>query len=116
MGALACMELLSRRLQQYAEACALGVNSFNWASAKHLSSSSSSLDLVPPEMRSYCRSSQWGGAGARKLTSETKDTRSCRRTWCGGVAAAAALVGRHSGGSVGHGDEGTGNGEERRRG
>ena len=53
MGALACMELVSRRLQQNTEACAHGADAPNWASAKHFSGSSSSLDLVPQEMRSY---------------------------------------------------------------
>ena len=52
MGALACMELVSRRPQQYTEAFAHGPDAPNWASAKHFSGSSASLDLVPPEMRS----------------------------------------------------------------
>ena len=37
MGALACMELVSRRLQQYSEACAHGADAPNWASAKSTS-------------------------------------------------------------------------------
>ena len=53
MGALACMVLVSRRLPQFTEACAHGADADNWASAKHFSGSSSSLDLVPPKMRSY---------------------------------------------------------------
>ena len=35
MGALACMELVNRRLQQYTEACAHGADAPNSASAKH---------------------------------------------------------------------------------
>ena len=48
MGAMACMELVNHRLQQYTEAQAHGADAPNWASAKHFSGSSSSLDLVPP--------------------------------------------------------------------
>ena len=51
MGALACMELVSRRLQQYTEANPHGTDAPNWAGAKHISGVSSSLDLVLPEMR-----------------------------------------------------------------
>ena len=53
MGASACLELASRRPQQYTEAFAHEPDAANWASAKHFSGSSSSLNLVPPKMRSY---------------------------------------------------------------
>ena len=46
MGALACMELVSRRLQQFSDAHAHGADALLWACAKHFSGSSSSLALV----------------------------------------------------------------------
>ena len=67
MGALACAELVKRRLQQSTEANAHGADAPNWASAK-LSDSSSSLDLVPPGDAIVCESSQQGGGGTRKFT------------------------------------------------
>ena len=76
MGALACKELVSRRLQQYTEE----PTPPNWASAEHVSGSSSSLDLVPPEMS---ESSQQGGGKARKFTCAVQDTRGWRQSWLG---------------------------------
>ena len=58
MGALACMELVNRRLQQYTEANAHGADAPNWTSAKRFSGSSSSLDLLPPGDAIVCESSQ----------------------------------------------------------
>ena len=77
MGALACMELVSRRLQQYTVAHAHGADASNWARAKHFSGSSSSLDLVPLEVRSYTGRLS-GERGARTHTSEMKDTQLAR--------------------------------------
>ena len=68
MGALACAELVKRRLQQSTEANAHGADAPNWASAKLSSDSSSSLDLVPPGDAIVCESSQQGGGGTRKFT------------------------------------------------
>ena len=82
MGALACMELVNRRLQQYTEACAHGADAPNSASAKHVSGSSSSLDLVPPGDAIVCESSHQGGGGTQTFTCEIKDTRS--QPWRGG--------------------------------
>ena len=63
MGALSCMELVSRRLQQYTEAYAHGGDAPNEASAKYFSLGASGDALVS-------KSSQWRGGGARKQTSE----------------------------------------------
>ena len=63
MGAPACMELVSRRLQQHTEAYAHGADASNWASARHFSGSSTSLDL---EMQSYAsRLGREGGSRQR---------------------------------------------------
>ena len=115
IGALACMDLISRRLQQNAEAYAHGGDAFNWASAKHISGSSTSLNLVPPEMRSYA-------SRLSREQAELENRRTRAKTYAAGsspgvdAAAAAVLVGRLPGGAVGHCDEGKGTGNKGGRG
>ena len=109
------MELVSRRLQQHTEACAHGADRTNWARAKHFSSSSSSLDLVPPETRS-CASR------LSREEVELEHSRARSKTHAAGAspgvvaAAAAALVGGLSGVAVGRGNDGKGNGKKGERG
>ena len=101
MGALACMDLVSRRLQQYTGVHKADVH--NWASAKHISSSSSLLELV----RGYVRV-----APAGKERSSRVCPRGSRRKTVAGVggAAAAALVGGLRDATGSPGDEGKGKG------
>ncbi|CAK0906248.1 unnamed protein product, partial [Prorocentrum cordatum] len=53
MGALASLEVVSRRLLQYVEAYAHGAENANWGAAKHLGGTTNPLDLVPDALRSY---------------------------------------------------------------
>ena len=109
MGAFACTELVSRRLQQYTEAFAHGADASNWAGAKQFSGSRFSLDLVPVEVRGCVHVVSAGTMrSSRNLRGRSK-THAAGASPCVGAAAAAVLVGSLPGGSVGHGDEGRGN-------
>jgi hypothetical protein len=53
MGALASLEVVSRRLLQYVEAYAHGSEHPNWNAAKHIGGGDDSLSLMPEEMRTF---------------------------------------------------------------
>ena len=108
MGASACLELASRRPQQYTEAFAHGPYAPNWASAKHFSGSSSSLNLVPPKMRSYA-------SHLSREETKLEHLRATAKTHAAGASpgvCAAVLVGGLPSGAVGDGDEGKGTGKK----
>ena len=86
------MVLVSRRFQQFSEACAHGADADNWASAKHFSGSSSSLDLVPPKMRSYASRLSREEAELEHLRARA-ETHAAGASHRVGAAAAAVLVG-----------------------
>ena len=53
MGSIAALEVVFRRLIQYTEAHAQGAENPNWNSAKHFAGTTSALDIVPENMRTY---------------------------------------------------------------
>ncbi|CAK0793120.1 unnamed protein product, partial [Prorocentrum cordatum] len=53
MGALASLEVVSRRLLQYVEAYAHGADQANWGAAKYLGGTTNPLDLAPDALHSY---------------------------------------------------------------
>ena len=118
MGALASMELVSRRLQQYTEAYAHGADCPNWASAKHFSGSSSSLDLVPPEMRSFASRLSKEEAELEHLRARARAPGAGASPGPGAAAAAAAAGGLpNADGGRGDGlDGGKGDGKKGGRG
>ena len=91
MGALACMVLVSRRFPQFTEACAHGADADNCPSAKHFSGSSS-LDLVPPQMRSHASRLSRQEAELEHLRARA-ETHAAGASSGVGAAAAAVLVG-----------------------
>ena len=104
MGALACMELVSRRLQQHTEAYAHGADAVDWARAKLFSAAPPLLTLVPPKMRSCA------GRISRE-EAELEHLRATAKTHAAGASpgvGAAVLVGGLPDCAVGHGDEGKG--------
>ena len=88
------------------EACAHGADAPNWASAKHFSGSSSSLDLVPPEKRSYASRPSREQAELETPASESENTRSRRQPRGRRPRLLQFLVGGLPGGAVCHCDEG----------
>ncbi len=69
MGALACLEVVARRLLQYVEAYAHGSEHPNWNAAKHIGGGDDSLSLMPEEMRTF----------ASKLSREEAELESLRQ-------------------------------------
>ncbi len=113
VGALASLEVITRRLLQYVEAYAHGAENPNWSSAKHFSGTASALDLVPEEMRTYASRLSKEEAELESLRARAKAPGAASGAAGAPAAAAAALAGGLPGGGGDEGGGGRGRGDKK---
>ncbi len=103
VGALASLEVITRRLLQYVEAYVHGAENPNWSSAKHISGTTSALDQVPEEMRTCASRLSKEEAELECLRAKARAPGVASGPAVSSAAAATALAGGFPGGG---GDDG----------